>query len=227
MAKNDLAGTDMGMHVAPDPAYDKLKAKQEDSEKAKSVLRGAGYARGGGVSPLRAKKIADKEVHEHEKHDHTGKKETKLKHGGKIDGKKSHTRADKYARGGSVPRGHTKVNINVGSSAADRQEAMKKGVALGAQMAMAKMAGGARPGAGAPMQARGPMPGPAPMAPGAASPMGGGVPPTMQKHGGRTYAKGGKVGPVRVPGVPHLKGGAGGGLGRREKIKDYGTKPKK
>lgn len=196
------------LHTETDPAYDKLKANQEGSAKAKGVLRGAGYARGGGVSPVKAHK----------------------KHGGKVGGEKSKMRADKYARGGSVPKGRhagTKVNINMAASQEDKKAALQKGVQLGASMMAQKMAGGARPGAGAPMQARGPMPGGAPPTPGGA-PMGGpgGVPPTMQARGGRTYAKGGKVGPVRMKGVPHMDAGAGGGAGRREKIKQYGTKPK-
>lgn len=216
---------DFGMEK--DKAYDALKAKQEGSAKAKGVLRGAGYARGGGVSPERSKKhpdeAEDKKLIKHM----VGKAKIKVKQGGKVDGHKTKMRADKYARGGSVPKGHTKININMGASQADKKEAMQKGVQLGAQLAASKMAGGARPGAGAPMQARGPMPGAAPMPPGAAGPGGGGVPPTMQKHGGRTFAKGGKVGPAKVAGVPHLTGGSGGGLGRLEKIKDYGTKGKK
>lgn len=209
-----------GFNTETDAAYDKLKANQEMSGKAKKVLAGAGYARGGGVSPVKA-------VHKHEGNLHKGEKKTAFKHGGKIDGHKTKSRADKYTRGGSVPKGHhTKVEINMGASQADKQDAMKKGVVMGAQLAAAKMGGGPRPGAGAPMQARGPMPGaPAPMAPGSMPT--GGVPPTMQKNGGRTYKSGGKVGPVRVPGVPHMDGGGGGGAGRREKIRQYGTKPKK
>lgn len=194
-----------------DAAYDKLKAKQEGSDKAKNTLVKAGYARGGGVSPKRA-------VHKHEEHLHKGEPKTKFKQGGKVDGKKSGARADKMSRGGSKPRGHTKININVGSSQADRQQALKTGMVLGAKM-------GARPAMGAPMQAR------PPMAPPAGAPAPGGMPPggpapMMQKRGGRTYAAGGKVGPKRVPGVPHLTGSAAGGLGRREKMKQYGTKPK-
>lgn len=176
-----------------DKAYDALKARQDASTKAKKMLAVGGYARGGGVSPMK-------------------------KQGGKVEGKKSAGRADKFARGGSVPRGHTKININMGASQADKQDAMKKGVALGAQLAARKMAAGMpRPGAGAAMQARGPMPAPGGMPPGGA-PMGG-PPPMMQKNGGRTYAKGGKVTPLK------MEAGAGGGAGRREKIKKYGTKP--
>ena len=210
MAKRD---TDLGVQfgMERDPAYDAVKAKQEGSAKAKGVLRGAGYARGGGVSPVKA-------VHKHEGHMHKGEKKTAFKHGGHVEGKKTAARADKFARGGSKPRGHhTRVNINVGAGEAEKQNAMKTGMALGAKMAAAKMGGAPRPVAGAPMQARPPMPAPAP----------GGAPPRMQKNGGRTYAAGGKVGPVRVAGTTHLKGGAGGAKGRLSKIASYGTKPKK
>lgn len=214
MAKEPEFGTET------DPGYDKVKSKQEHSEKAKNVLRGAGYARGGGVSPKR---------HEDAKEDRALiKKELshakiKVKHGGKIEGKKAHHRADKFARGGSAPKGHgTRVNINMGASQADKQDAMKKGVALGAQLAAHKMAGamgGPRPGAGAPMQARGPMPGAPVPGPGPGSMTPGGPPP-MANRGGR-FAKGGKI-----KGVAHLTGGAGAGgaAGRLAKIKSYGGK---
>jgi hypothetical protein len=206
-------------HMAEkDPAYDKIKARQEKSEHAKNVLRGAGYARGGGVSPVKA-------VHKHEKHLHKGKTETKFKHGGKIEGKKPHARADKFARGGSVPHGkHTKIAINIGGGQAEKQQAMQAGVQLGAKMAAAKMAGGPRPGAGAAMQAR-PMPAPGGPGPGPGMPAPGGAPGMPgAKHGGRMYKEGGKVGSAKVSGTAHITGGAGGGLGRLEKIKQYGVK---
>lgn len=221
---------DFGMEK--DKAYDKLKANQEASGKAKKVLASAGYARGGGVSPKHKDEKQDKKLIK----EMVGKAKIKVKHGGHVEGKKAKERADKYKRGGSVPRGHTKININMAASQADKAEAMKKGVALGAQMAASKMGGGGpRPMGGAPMQARGPAPGAAMPPPGAAMPPPGGMPPSGpqglppmgQKRGGRTYAKGGKVGPVRVKGVPHLDGSAAGGLGRLQKIKSYGTKPKK
>lgn len=198
-----------------DAAYDKVKAKQEASEKAKGVLRGAGYARGGGVSPVKA-------VHKHEGHLHKGEKKTKFKHGGKIEGKHAPMRADKFKRGGSVPKGHhTRININVGGADAEKKQALQAGVQLGARLAAAKMAGAPRPGAGAPVQARPPMGGPAPM-PGAPPPTG--TPPMIgAARGGRAFKSGGKV-----KGVPRLTGGAGagGGEGRLAKMKSYGSKPK-
>ena len=222
MAKRD---TDLGEQYGTekDEAYDKLKGAQENSEKAKKVLRGAGYARGGGVSP------AKREKHPDEKEDKAlikhmlSKAKIKAKHGGKISGKKPHQRADKYKRGGSVPRGHTKININVGSGAAqeEKKQALKAGMMLGA-----RMAGGPRPAAGAPMQARpvgGAAPASAPNAPMGGMPPGGAPMPPGAKRGGRTYKRGG---PVRIAGIPHLKGGSGGAEGRLSKIASYGTKPK-
>lgn len=217
MTKRD---TDLGEQfgMEKDAAYDTLKAKQEGSAKAKGVLRGAGYARGGGVSPM--KKHSDEKEDKALIKKELSHAKIKVKHGGKIDGKKTAMRADKFKRGGSVPKGHhTRVNINVGAGEAEKQNAMKTGMALGAKMAAAKMAG-PRPDAGAAMQARGPA-APAPMG---GMPPGGGGAPAMQKRGGRTYAAGGKV-----KGVQHLTGGAGagGGEGRLAKIRSYGTKPKK
>ena len=222
-----------------DAAYDSLKSKQEGSAKAKGVLRAAGYARGGGVGT--AKKHSDEKQDRALVKSMVDKAKIKVKSGGKVDGHKAKGRADKYARGGSVPKGHhTKININVGAGQAEKQQAMQQGLQLGAKLAAAKMGGAPRPGAGASMQARPAPGGPAPMGGGAPMPPagGGGVPPTMANRGGR-FAKGGKVtglppglkgkngaGPKKVEGVPHLSGGAAGALGRLQKKSQYGTKPK-
>ena len=220
MAKKNTDMPDNEMSIGSnesDKAYDKLKGSQEGSAKAKRVLSSAGYAKGGKVhsDEKEDKKLIKKEL---------GKAKIEVKkHGGKVAGRKPAARADKFARGGSAPRGkHTAVNINLAASQADKADSFKKGAMAGAQMAAQKLGAG-RPGAGAPMQARPPMP-----PPGAAGPMGpagappaGGVPPTMQKRGGRTYAKGGAV-------KDWTKGaGAGGGEGRLAKAKTYGAKVSK
>ena len=210
-----------------DPAYDKIRTSRKDNEKAKGVLRGAGYARGGGVG---SKSKHPLEEHSDEKQDkkmfkkEISKVRLKYADGGKVDGGKAKSNAGKMARGGSKPHGHTKININVGAGQAEKEQAMHTGVQLGARLAAAKMAGGPRPGAGAPMQARPmvPPPGAGPAMP----PPGPGGPP-MAARGGRMHKSGGRVGPKKVAGVPHLTGGSGGALGRLEKMKDYGTKPKK
>lgn len=216
---DDMGGVTMGTAPDNDPAYDRLKSKQEGSEKARGVLRGAGYARGGGVGmkskhpdEKQDKKLIKKEL---------GKAKIKLATGGKVDGEKSKSRPDKMSRGGSKPSGHTRVNINVGAGESEKKAAMQQGMMLGAKLAAAKMSGAGgmpRPGMGAPVQGR-PMPSPGAGAPGGMPP--GAPPPPMQARGGRTYAKGGKV-----KGVPHLTGGAGagGGAGRLAKIKSYGPK---
>lgn len=204
------------MNGETDKAYDRLKSKQERSEKAKGVLRGAGYARGGGVSPAKKAKVKMED-------DDLPKKKV-----GKVGGSKTSQRADKFARGGSIPKGHhTKININVGAGQAEKAAAMQQGVKMGATMAAQKLgAGGPRPGAGAPPMARPPMPPPggAPpprpmMPPAGGAPMGpppGG--PPMANRGG-AFKRGGKV-------TNLTKGGGGGARGRLEKIAKYGTKPK-
>lgn len=207
------------MNGETDKAYDRVKAKQERSEKAKGVLRGAGYARGGGVSPAKKVKVKMED-------DDMPKKKI-----GKVSGSKTSQRADKYARGGSVPRGkhaghHTKININVGAGQQEKAAAMQQGVKMGATMAAQKLgAGGPRPGAGAPPMARPPMPPPGGMGAPPPKPMmpppgagPGGPPPPMANRGG-AFKRGGAV-------TNLTKGGGGGARGRLEKIAKYGTKPK-
>lgn len=78
--------------------------------KVKSLMKGAGYKSGGDA---KGKKIVSDAVHKHEKHDHKDMPLTKLKSGGKADGKKSHARLDKIARGSKNKKRPTKVNVIV------------------------------------------------------------------------------------------------------------------
>lgn len=196
-----------------DAKYDALKSKQEGSAKAKGVLRGAGYARGGGVGAV---SNSDKEDDSDEDGLKKGGKVKAKKHGEKVEGGKEKSRPDKLARGGSSPKGHhTRVNINIGAGKAEKMQAMKTGVQIGAKLAAAKMSGaggGMRPDAGASPQARPGGPGPGAMPPGGGPQ---GVPPTMANRGGRMNKK-----PLK------MEAGAGGGEGRLEKKRKYGSKPK-
>jgi hypothetical protein len=76
--------------------------KEREAFALRSVKR-AGYKTGGAVSDEEQdKKMIRKAVHKHEEHDHPGKPLTKIKKGGKIEGKKPGIRLDKRARGGST-----------------------------------------------------------------------------------------------------------------------------
>lgn len=199
-----------------DKAYDTLRAKVDGSNKAKGVLRRAGYARGGGVGSV-SKCAAGGKIKS---------KTMKYADGGKVGGTKGAANPGKPARGGSKPKGHkaahTKININVGAAQQEKQQALRTGVQLGAKLAASKMAGAPRPMAGAPMQAR-PMPPPPGAGPGGPPP--GAMPPPPP--GPPPMKRGGKVGPKKVAGVTNISsGGAGGAKGRMEKISKYGSKAK-
>jgi hypothetical protein len=213
-----------------DSAYDKVKSSQTGSNKAKNMLRGAGYARGGGVGPAKSKtpQSAHSDEPGGEKAMKTAKARVakKFADGGQVGGGMSKPNPGKRGRGGSKPRGHTKINISVGAGDAEKKQAMQAGVQLGAKMAAAKMAMGPKPGGMMPPPGAGPggPPPGGPMPPPGAGP---GGPPPLAARGGRMYASGGKVktGPKRIPGVPHLTASAGGALGRIEKARAYGGKP--
>jgi hypothetical protein len=230
MSKRD---TDLGESFGNerDAAYDTVKAKQENSAKAKNVLRGAGYARGGGVG---AKSMKPQSLHAEEPGDEKAIKTAKAKvknkfaSGGHVEGGKSKVRADKMARGGSKPRGHTKINISVGAGEQEKKQAMMQGAQLGARMMAQKMSGAPRPGAGAAPQARPMMPPPGGAPGGAPMPPPGPGGPPMAARGGRMYKDGGKVMDKKMTkGVPRLTAGAGAGgaRGRLAKAKAYGGKP--
>jgi len=142
------------------------KVRHAEETKAREHMRRAGYslggiigrARGGKVHPDAAadKKMVEKGVHQHERHDHKGEPLTKLKltRGGHVEGEGTRHRIDRRARGGSVPsgKGHKGkgVNLNViihGADPAAQQQAhkqgamegMRLGAALGARRAAANM----------------------------------------------------------------------------------------
>lgn len=148
-----------------------------------------------------------KAVHQHEKKDHPGTKETHLKFrdGGAVPGKprKEHLGRAKHAKGGSVKGKGNHVNVIIAGGHPGGMPGPTPGPV-----------GGVAP---PPMPMAPPRP---PMGPMAGPPVGAGVPgmggpPGMRARGGRAYAKGGMV---------DMDAGAGGGLGRLEKIKDYGKK---
>ena len=93
----------------------------------------------------------------------------------KMDGKKSGGRLDRFARGGKVKKGGTNVNVIIAPQ-------------------------GGHPPSPPPPALMPPAGGPPPSLPpgmpptgGAPPGMGAGMPPGLHKHGGRAYAKGGKV----------------------------------
>jgi hypothetical protein len=167
-------------------------------QKARSLLRRHGYAVGG---PIRAAIAAA--VHKHERHDHKGRKPTKLKRGGAAEGAATRLRADKPRRasGGRIAKPGTKVIIVNGHPQA---VPVPRPVPVPVRAAPAPTnAAQARPAVA-----------PAPAVPTAPRPAQG-VP--MAKRGGRI----GRAS-LRAGGAPRLTAGAKNALGRLQKIKAYG-----
>lgn len=171
-------------------------------ERAQSILSKHGYGK--------MKGIAAEAVHEHEDAEHGGKRtKLKLKDGGEAKGKEPPHRLDRKHRAtGGRNKAHKepKVSVNV-INAGSKQQPMPM-----------PMPGGMGPKPPMPMPApqapAGPPPGAMPPKPPmGGAPMPGGMPPGGMPQ--RPFAKGG---PVRSKmDIPHLTGGAGGGLGRLEK----------
>lgn len=184
---------------------------------AKSGYRGMGghFAKGGHVKG-HSDEAADKKLIARE----VKKSALKLKDGGCADGGVTKPRADRLKRGGKVKGGKTVVNVNI---IGGQKDVAPKPMPIPVPM----------PGAGGP-----PMPPPGgpggPMPPDMAGP---GGPPMGLKRGG--VAKAAKAGTQRdkIKGLPMgqfkkggrtrmpvpMKDGAGGGLGRLAKAKEYGA----
>jgi hypothetical protein len=190
--------------------------------KAKAMLSNAGYrgrfAKGGHVKhedEAEDKALLKKEI---------GKAKIKLKKGGCAEGGKPRDRADKLARGGKTKGkgkdGHVTVNV-INAHGGQKPPMMMKPPGL-------------------PMPPPGAGPG-GPPPPGMMPPPGAGGPPPPGMHrGGRAKkAKGGRIDDERdeKPGMPAghfarggktkfpvpMEDGAGGGLGRLAKAKEYGA----
>ncbi|HTV38614.1 MAG TPA: hypothetical protein VMF12_19450 [Xanthobacteraceae bacterium] len=161
-------------------------------QKARSLLRRHGYAVGGPI-----KEAIAAAVHKHERHDHKGRKPTKLKRGGAAEGAGTRLRADKPRRasGGRIAKPGTKVIIVNGHP----------------QPVPVPVRAAAAPASAVPARPPAASPPAAPMVPRPAQ----GVP--MAKRGGRIGR-----GSPRAGNAPQMTAGAKNALGRLQKIKAYG-----
>jgi hypothetical protein len=187
------------------------KPESPRRKKARGLLLRHGYAVGGHV-----KQAIAEAVHAHERHDHKGKKLTKLKRGGAAEGDEPTGRADKPRRaaGGRNKKAGTKVIIvNAGHGS-------PQPVPVPVPRPVPVPAAGA-PAAAPPVPGPGPaMPGaPVPGAPPGVRPMPGARPP-MAKRGRRIKEQG--AAPSPAPKGVGMTVGSKTALGRLQKMRAYG-----
>ena len=189
-------------------------AEHEKRKNARALLTKSGYSKLGGHLTKRPDEIADKHeisegIHQHEGARHKGQPKTRLKlrDGGNCEGMAAGGRSDRKPRGakGKGKKGGTTVNVIV---AHPHPKPVPVPVPVGA---------GAGPGGPPPP---GMPPGAGPGGPPMPPPDGGG-PPMGAKKGGRVGLKKGGKAKGKFP--VKMEFGAGGGLGRLEKAKDYGA----
>jgi hypothetical protein len=96
-------------------AHSHAHLRSRHHQKARQALHRAGYAAGGRADEAEDKKMIKAAVHKHEEHDHPGKPLTKLKKGGRAEGKKARHRLDREPRaaGGRNKHGKGKTQVNV------------------------------------------------------------------------------------------------------------------
>ena len=159
------------------------------------------------VNPTLARRARLAETLKHMHHAKGGKAEDNYEGGTRPTGGRM-----ARATGGKAGKGKMNVNIIIGAGGKDGQNQMPPSMMGGPKPTMAPPPMMPRPK----MPMGGPPPGMPPMPPSGAPPMGGpGMPPSPmpRKSGGRA--------------LPKMEFGGGGGLGRLEKVKEYGLTNKR
>lgn len=198
-------------------------SERHKRKNARKMLTGAGYKSGGHLAS--EKKMIGEAIREHDDQQHGGKKtRLRLRDGGCADGGMPKARADRKGRGMKGGKAHTTVNVVVaGHPGGGGGQPVPVPVPKPIPVPVNAGAGGPpMPPGGGGMPGAGPMPPPGLKRGGRAKApkidsqrdTKGGMPAGHFKNGGKTKGK------FPVP----MEEGAGGGLGRIQKAKDYGAR---